>query len=58
MVKIMYTILLEATKTTFVATIFIAINVNEIMPIDNTQRISIIVMTFFIFHFKIPKFTW
>jgi hypothetical protein len=44
MVKIMYIVLLEATKTTFVATIFIAISVDEVMPIDNTQRISIHLM--------------
>jgi hypothetical protein len=41
MVKIMHIVLLETTKVTFVATIFIAINANKVMAIDNTQCISI-----------------
>jgi hypothetical protein len=41
MVKIMHIVLLETTKATFVAIIFIAISANEVMMIDNTQCISI-----------------
>jgi hypothetical protein len=41
MVKIMHIVLLETTRVTFVATIFIAISANEVMVIDNTQCISI-----------------
>ncbi len=36
MVKIMHVVLLEATKTSFVATPFIVINVDEVTMIDNT----------------------
>jgi hypothetical protein len=41
MVKIMHIVLLETTRVTFLATIFIAISANEVMAIDNTQCISI-----------------
>jgi hypothetical protein len=40
MVKIMNIVLLEITRATFVATIFIPINANKVMAIDNTQCIS------------------
>jgi len=41
MVKIMHIVLLETTRVTFVATIFIAISANEVMAIDNIQCILI-----------------
>jgi hypothetical protein len=41
MVKIMHIVLLETTRDTLVATIFIAISANEVIAIDNTQCISI-----------------
>jgi len=41
MVEVMYIVLLEATKTTFVATPFIVVSVDEVTMIDNTQWLSI-----------------
>jgi hypothetical protein len=37
MVEVMYVVLLEVTKTTFVATPFIVVSVDEVTMIDNTQ---------------------
>ncbi len=36
MVEMMHMVLLEATKMTFAIAIFIAINVNKVIIIDNT----------------------
>jgi len=41
MVKVMHIVLLEATKTSFVVAPFIAINVDEVTTIDNTQWLLI-----------------
>jgi len=41
MVEVMHVVLLEATKATFVDAPFIAVNVDEITTIDNTQWLSI-----------------
>jgi hypothetical protein len=41
MVEVMYVVLLEVTKTTFVATPFIVVSVDEVTMIDNTQWLSI-----------------
>jgi hypothetical protein len=37
MVEVMHGVLLEATKTTFVANSFITISVDEVTTIDNTE---------------------
>jgi len=41
MVEVMYVVLLEATKTTFVATPPSVVSVDEVTMIDNTQWLSI-----------------
>jgi hypothetical protein len=41
MAKVMHEILLEATKAAFASTHFIAINIDEVMTIDNIQSLLI-----------------
>ncbi len=41
MVDVMYEILLEVTKATFVIVFFIAINANKVTTIDNIKWLSI-----------------
>jgi predicted SPOUT superfamily RNA methylase MTH1 len=41
MVKVMHIVLLKATKAVFVATTFIVFNVDEVMMINNSQKITI-----------------
>jgi len=41
MAKVMHIILLKVTKVAFVTTIFLVVNVNEVIMINNTQWISI-----------------
>ncbi len=41
MAEVMHVVLLEATKATFDVALFIAVNVDEVTMIDNTQWLSI-----------------